>query len=1160
MPRYFTFVLLLLFLTPSLFLKAQNILIKGLVIDQQTKEPLPFVHIQLHEIALGTVTEANGRFQIVIPSKHLNRTLHFSYLGYEDYEISVKELSKKKEVSISMKVAAEMLSEVVIRPKKLPSARSILRKVIRNIPENYGTTNILIDGYYRETIKENGVYMKFTDAACSYHSAPYPTKKLNYKDYASPFGNISASMSYFSDFAGAALHRVHFHHSTLKGDQVKIIDSRASLNRTTRDMNANITGGPLSLFARNRVKYQQSFLGRKKHRDFDYIVDEEQDENGQWQYVLLFKTKTTPATLDALENPKNNKQWTKANKHKLLEGKIYIDPEDFAVLRYECWVPNELKKYFCGYTVMAIKHFDYKLDVRFKKTEEKYRIDFLRHEDEFIFKDTTDNTVTPYAAISEFYVHDIQQEHIQALKPVENFANQNNNQLYDYPLEYDSTFWQQYEDQYAIAKIDESIRADMESEKTLEEQFRDKHLKDENLQAPVADKKPITTKIHGRTLVDDYHWLKQAKGAKGNKTIMNHLIAENAYTDNYFIPLRKLQREIAEALKLSMEKDFTSLPTKDNGYYYYFEYKDEQEYPVYFRKPIDKPTEEEILLDVNQLKEDNPFYSVGGLQVSPDNNIMAFAENTTGSDRYVIKFKNLETGELLKDSLLNVGGLVWIDPEHFIYAAQEPKSLRTSKIMRHNLGTPQTADELVFEETDPLFQVACYRSKSKAFVFISSGSTNTSELHYLRTDRPNDTFRVFLPREEGHGYGLIHHKDQFYIISDKDAINNQIWQTDTSRIDPKYWTKIIDHRPNVLIEGLEVFDNYLVLDEKENAQNQLRIIDQSTQKSHYIKFKEDLYSVGIGYNPDTDTDTLNLSYSSFLTPSRTINYHMGTQKRRIVKSSQKSVYNFAKYKVERTWATAPDGTLVPISLFYNKWRVDKKSGKHGRLYLTSYGSYGSGSSVGYNQFAHVLLDRGFVYAIAHVRGGNDLGMQWYHDGRMLKKKNTFTDFIACAEHLIAEGYARAGSITAQGGSAGGLLMGAVANMRPDLFKTIILDVPFVDVINTMLDDQLPLTTGEYLEWGNPNKKKYFNYMLSYSPYENVKAQDYPNMLFFTGLNDTRVGYWEPAKMAAKLRATKTDDNLLLLKTDLNAGHGGGSGRYAWVQDASYKLALIFSLY
>ncbi|MEM6769500.1 MAG: S9 family peptidase [Bacteroidota bacterium] len=1005
------------------------------------------------------------------------------------------------------------------------------------------------------------MYIKLADAAVRHRSAPYQKGEYRNKDLANPndWGTTLSSGTWF--YAGANLHRIHFHHQSLKADQLEVIDARASENGTRRKMKASIQGGPLSLFARDRVKFQKSFLGDKRLRDFNYLVDEVQDENGKWCYALHFRTTTTKQELDKLGIKKNsNKQWKKANKHKLLEGTILIDQDDYGILAFDCHVPNELKPFFCGYTTMAIKHFDYKLNARYAKVDGQYVLDYLRHEDEFIFKDTTDQTTTPYAAISEF-------TRLEAVTPAPNlipsanhFANSNSNELYEYPLAYDSAFWVNYLERYPEVAIGADIRADMETDKPLEQQFRDKQRRDESLPPPVAPVEPITTTLHGETLTDDYAWLKDTKNPRANRPVMDYLHAENDYTENYYRPIRKLQREVFNRLKWDVEKDYQSLPTKDNGYYYFYTYAEDQEYPVYFRAPVADSTQRDTLFDVNKAAADYDTYSLGGISVAPNNQLMAYAENTTGSDRYVLRFRSLDGSANPADSLLGVSGLVWIDSETLLYSRQEPKTLRTNLILRHQIGTPQEDDEVIFQEDDPLYSLNVGKARSKAFIYVSSSSSDANEIHYLRTDQPKGEFRLVAAREAGVTYTLSHHKDKFYVLAtDKRAINGQVFVTDTNKVAPKHWRKLIPHREEVMLEGLLVFDDYLVVGERENVQSRLRVINQTTQESHYVEIKEDIHSIGFGYNPEPNTDTLQFVYSSFSIPAKTINYHLGTKESRLVRQRKIKV-RFGKPITKRTWATAPDGTQIPITLIYDKWRNGGKNTDHGRVFLTSYGAYGSGTGPGYSSMVKELITRGFTYAIAHVRGGNDMGMQWYHDGKLLNKRNTFTDFIACAEHLIEEGYAKPGSITAQGGSAGGLLMGAVANMRPELFRAIILDVPFVDVINTMLDANLPLTTGEYLEWGNPNKKKYFQYIKSYSPYENVVAQNYPHLFFFTGLNDTRVGYWEPAKMVAKLRKLKTDDNILLLKTDLNAGHGGASGRYASMRETAYKLALLFDLY
>lgn len=1161
--------LLTLLLTTFLCTCGRAQVVTGTVLDAKSGAPLPYVYLKVKNIALGTVTEVDGSYRIDLPAALNDRTLTFSYLGYNDLDVPVRKLRTRKD-PIRLKATSTTLTEVTVTPKKLPSARTVLRRALRSVDENYPTDFSVHDGYYRETLKENGVYIKLADASISYRSSGYGPKKYRWKAYESPHG-WGTTLSNPTGYAGANLHRIHFHHRTLKTDDVFVIDARASENGTTRNMNANVIGGPLSLFARDRVRFQESFLGSKRMKDFDYLVDEVKDKNGRWIYALHFKTTTTKAELDALKaHPKNKrrrKMWGHANKHKLLAGTIFVDPDNYAILGYNCHIPNELKPYFCGYTTMAIKHFDYKLDVRYKQVDGKYVVDYLRHEDEFIFKDTTDQITTPYASISEFTRLGSSLTPGNELPAGESFSNVNANQLYDFPLAYDSLFWVAYEAEHPQMRIGDAIRADMETQKPLEQQFGDKQRRDENLLPPVAPVDAKTTTIHGITMTDGYAWLKDTKAPNANQPVMDYLRAENEYTENYYRPIRKEQRLVFKMLASQVKKNYDSPPTKDNGYYYHFEYRDDQEHPVYFRSPVSDTSRKDTLIDVNVESEKHDYYAVGGLSVSPGNNLMAFGENTTGSDRYVLRFKDLDSGQLLSDSLTSLSGLVWLDNTTMLYTVQQPKTLRTWRVMRHRLGTPQASDELVYQEDDPLYGVSISQSKSKAFIWLISSSSEVSEISCLRTADPTGSFRMLLSREDGKRYGVQHYGEQFFLsVMDKKAFNGALYVTDTSRAERKHWETVLAHRPEVLFQGLVVFDNYLVVSEKAEAQTRLRVIDRRTGDDHYLKVKgDDIHSFGFGYNPDTDTDTLQFVYSSFSVPSLTINYHMGTQeqrevRRRLVRPNSKNQPSMRGLVTKREWATAKDGTKIPITVIYQKWANGGSKADHGRVYLQAYGAYGSGSEPGFSSYIYALINRGFTYAYAHVRGGNEMGMQWHEDGKLANKMNTFTDYIACAEHLIAEGYAKPGTITAEGGSAGGLTMGAVVNMRPELFRAVILNVPFVDVMNTMLDDKLPLTTGEYLEWGNPNVKKDFKRMLEYSPYENVTAQNYPHLFFFTGLNDTRVGYWEPAKMVAKLRSLKTDDNLLLLKTNLNAGHGGAAGRFAGLQDSAYKLALLFDLY
>ncbi|RED45258.1 protease II [Winogradskyella eximia] len=1135
--------------------------INGTVIAKDDNTPLPYAYLKIDKVGLGTVTDGNGKFQITIPKKYDTYTITISYLGFEDLKINITDFKAKNGNAFYMTPEAVSLDEVFVeKQKKLPSAKSLLRKVIKNIPDNYTSTPALLTGYYRETMKENGVYIKYTDAACQYYEAPYSKKKYKWRDYQSPY-DFSMSSGTFN-FSDNSLHRIHFHHQTLKDEQVNIINSRSSSNLSQRDFKANIEGGPLGLFARNRVKYQQSFLGKKATRDFTYAVSEELDsETGNWLYVLDFHTKTTKADLDAVASPKgrNRKQWVKANKRKLLKGKIYIDQKDLAVVRYECVIPNQLKEYFCGYKFNQVKHFDYKLDVRFKKKGNQYYVDNMRHEDEFIYKDSISLATTYYSAISEFKTTAISTQNVKKFARDDNFANTSSNQLYEFPLDYDADFWQNYTSKNPLATIDTTIRKDMEFEKTLEKQFKDKHIRNDSMPAPIAEIKPSSFKIHGETYTDNYAWLKDTKAPKNNKPVMDYLRQENEYTDNYNIPLKKAQRNIYKLLVSHVEKNTSSLPVKKNGYFYYTTYSEDDEYPIYYRKAVANDTIPEELLNVNERAKEKAYYTASLGAVSPNNQRIAVYENTTGTDEYTLKIKDLTNRTFLTDSIIGVSGMTWLDNNTFLYVNIEKGTYRASKVMRHILGTNAKTDAVIYEEKDPMFGVSIQKSKSKDYIFLRSGSSTSSEVWFLKADNPTGDFKIIQPREKNHLYGVAHHKDQFYIVTNKNALNYKIATVPVADVSKGKWTDLIPHQNGVLIQDLQVFDNYLVINEKENAQARLKIINQTTQKSHFIKLKEDFYNISMGYNPEFATDSLQFSYSSFETPTTTFNYHMDTKKKRLVKQHSKPIeHPFYKYVVERKWVTAKDGKLIPLTLISHKWRAKRKGNNH-KVYLTSYGSYGSGQGIPGGPTVHHLVNSGYVYAIAHIRGGDDMGKEWYEDGKLFNKKNTFSDFIACADYLVAENYAKEGSIVASGGSAGGLLMGAVVNERPELFNTVILDVPFVDVINTMLDENLPLTVGEFEEWGNPKNKKQYQYIKSYSPYDNVKAQDYPNLLFFTGLNDTRVGYWEPAKMVAKLRATKTDDNLLLLKTDFSNGHSGGSGRFAGFRDSAYHLALIFEL-
>ncbi len=675
------------------------------------------------------------------------------------------------------------------------------------------------------------------------------------------------------------------------------------------------------------------------------------------------------------------------------------------------------------------------------------------------------------------------------------------------------------------------------------------------MKPPVAAIKPHEMTIHGHTRVDNYFWLKERE----NPEVIKYLEDENAYTEHELADTKKFQEDLYKEMRSRIKEDDESVPYKDNGYFYYTRYEEGKEYQLRCRKKDTMDAPEEVFIDENKLAEGHDYFSLGGVVISDDNKVAAFGIDTVSRRLYTIQFKNLETGEIFPEQIANCsGGGAWAkDNKTFFYIAKDTETLRTNRIMKHVLGTDPSEDVEVFNETDETFSCYTWRSKSKDYIFIGSFQTVSSEYRMLDAGNPNGEFKVIQPRERDHEYNVSHFQDKLYIVTNWNAKNFRLMETPVSKPGKENWKEVIGHRAETLLEGIEIFKNYLVVDERTNGLPQLRIIEQKTGSEHYLNFGEEAYTSYVGTNMEFDTEILRYGYSSLTTPWSTLDYNMRTKEKNLLKE-QPVLGDFDRnnYQTERVMVTAEDGTQIPMSIVHRKGL--EKNGANPTL-LYAYGSYGASMDPYFSSTRLSLLDRGFVYALAHIRGGQEMGRQWYEDGKLLNKKNTFTDFISCGEYLIENMYSDKDNLFAMGGSAGGLLMGAVVNMRPDLWKGVVAQVPFVDVITTMLDESIPLTTGEYDEWGNPNDKEYYDYILSYSPYDNVVAQDYPNMLVTTGLHDSQVQYWEPAKWVAKLRTTKTDKNLLLLHTNMEAGHGGASGRFEALRETALEYAFLFKL-
>ncbi|MFD2245872.1 S9 family peptidase [Pontibacter ruber] len=675
-------------------------------------------------------------------------------------------------------------------------------------------------------------------------------------------------------------------------------------------------------------------------------------------------------------------------------------------------------------------------------------------------------------------------------------------------------------------------------------------------QPPVAKKQPKELTMHGDTRIDNYYWLNERE----NPEVIAYLNAENDYTKQMLANTEELQEKLFKEIVGRIKQTDESVPYKKNGYYYYTRFETGKEYPIYARKKGTLDAKEEIMVNANERAEGKSYYAAAGMDVSPNNKLVAFGEDTVSRRKYTIRFKDLSTGQLLKDQIPNTtGSAVWANDNKTVFYTMKDPALRSFKIFRHTLGTPTSQDKEVYHEADETFSTFVTKTKSEKYIIIGSNSTVSNEYRFVDANTPNASFKIIQPRERNLEYSVDHFGNNFYIVTNKDgATNFKLMQTPVTKTGKANWKEVIPHRSDVLLEGIEIFKDYLVLQERKNGLNELRVKKWNDPKTdYYVDFGEEAYTAYIGVNPEFDSQKLRYEYTSLTTPNSTYDFNMQTKQKTLLKE-QEVVGDFNKdnYEAKRIYATATDGTKIPISLVYRKGL--QQNGNNPTL-LYAYGSYGISTNPTFNSVRLSLLDRGFVFAIAHIRGGQDMGRQWYEDGKMLKKKNTFTDYIAAAEYLISQKYTNPDKLFAQGGSAGGLLMGAVVNMRPDLFKGVLAGVPFVDVVTTMLDTSIPLTTGEFDEWGNPAQKQYYDYMLSYSPYDNVEKKAYPNMLVTTGLHDSQVQYFEPAKWVAKLREMKTDNNMLLLHTNMEAGHGGASGRFQRYKETALQYAFMLNL-
>ncbi|MBQ4802097.1 S9 family peptidase [Aquimarina sp. MMG015] len=703
--------------------------------------------------------------------------------------------------------------------------------------------------------------------------------------------------------------------------------------------------------------------------------------------------------------------------------------------------------------------------------------------------------------------------------------------------------------------------------KTEEEKTVEKQKPHQSLDAPVAKKVAEELIAHDDTRVDNYFWMRLSDDQKNADTpdaqtqdVLDYLNAENDYKDAAMKHTDSLQKTLFDEIVGRIKKDDSSVPYNDNGYSYYTRFEKGMDYALYCRKKLEDNATEEIMLNAPKMAEGLAYFALGGISISSNNKMLSYGVDTVSRRRYTIYFKDLVTNETLSDKLVNTtGSVAWAnDNKTVFYTSKDSVTLRANKIYKHVLGTDQSQDVLIFNEEDDTFSTFVYKSRSDKYIISGSYQTLSTEYRYLDADTPNGTWKVIQPRERDLEYDVAHFGDHFYINTNLNAKNFKLVKTPVNATTKENWVDVIPHRDDVLLQGFTAFKNHLVLSERKNGLSTIRVRKWDGNDDHYISFNDPAYFSRTSVNMDFDTNIVRYSYTSLTTPNSVIDYNMDTKEQTVLKEQEVLDSNFSKdnYVSERLYATASDGVKVPISLVYKKG-IQKNASTP--LLLYSYGSYGSSTEPRFSSTRLSLLDRGFVFAMAHIRGGQEMGRYWYEDGKLLKKKNTFTDFIDVGDYLVKEGYTSSDHMYALGGSAGGLLMGAVLNMKPELWNGVVAAVPFVDVVSTMMDETIPLTTFEFDEWGNPKNKEYYDYMKSYSPYDNVEAKDYPNILITTGYWDSQVQYWEPAKWIAKLRELKTDDNLLIMDCDMETGHGGASGRFERYKSVALEYAFMLDL-
>lgn len=1159
--RFFASLFLYLLVSYSVFAQTDK-RFKGQVYMHGSDELIPFATLRIKHTYLGSISEEDGSFAIKIPYAYRNDTLVFSCIGYEPKEVPISSLREQEENRVFLKIHIQELADVVVSRGRQKNPKRVLKKALNRIKVNYPKGQFIYDAYYRERIEENGATIKFSDASVTYSQTGYTGKRFRQSIYGgvllsnSRVGTIGGIPSFRSLYShwGERLHD-HFGHRTAREDKVKIHDSRSSLNLTKEGLEANIEGGPLGIVSKDLVKYIHYFLDKKSFKSYQYELFEEYLENKGWTYLIRFEPKKEPASLKTIQDKKAKGKRT--SRSDILSGEIYIDQDSYAIVKLAYRVEQDYRRHICNLGDMNIQHYGYEVNVDYKRNlDSRWQVDRIFRKDEFIFKDTVSQQTTPYATIAEMYVTESNSA-IQSILPTESFLNHDANSLYDYAVEYNPEFWKTYERTNPIAAIDSEIRSHMEMTDSLEKQFAIKHMRDESLKPPVAEVIPTQITLHGKNLVDNYSWLKD-RNPKSNSKIMDYIKAENVYTDNYLIPLRKNIRELSNEIFNKMDVESKTDSVLDYGYWYWSLFEGYNDHRTIYRRKNESGAPKEVLLNLTSIADSADYFQFGFYDVSPNNQYLAYAIDTVGSGSLTTYITDLTSGEVLQDSSSNNSDFMWSeDSKGFFYSSKDKSTNRKHSILYHRIGDQFSQDTTFFHEPDPARNVAIWKSFNKEYLFVSSRSATSRDLYMARNKVPYD-FKLISATKGREVHSISPVEDKMYVFTNQNAPNGKLMVADTTSFSIKHLIDVEEPAEGVVLEDYAVFRNFFVFLKREQMHQYIEVRNRFTGDKYRIESDHDkLRTYALGRNINIDTDTLRYFETAPNYSTQRVLFNMNNKKSKSETVSKRKGYDLSSFfRVKLLWIQARDGAQIPVSIVY--FGSDKMKNLENRpVFIDAYGAYGLGNRLTHNASIEPLIEEGFIYAYVHVRGGDELGDDWYEQGKQFNKMNSFYDLIDAVDFMKYTGIGHSQRFFANGGSAGGLLMAAVINERPEMFAGAFLDVPFLDVINTMLDESLPLTVDEFDEWGNPRRKKDFNYMLQYSPYENIKPQAYPKLMFQIGLEDKNVGFWEATKMVAKLRATKTDDNVLLLQTKLSEGHSLSSSRMQGVQALAQKYSVLF---